>query len=272
MKKYLAVLGLISFVIAPAISFAGLEGFSGVTEVNRITSTSPSELYEVTYHIKKGWNFLPYPILNGRDAETGKSSCWKQDDQRGNIQATNLDYVYMYEPNTSTLPNNRVSYYVGGKTEEWNNEPLSSYKKSIWSIPEPNKKMTLPINWVYSDQNCDFSFRSRWIDTENYKETSDALKGGNIPCTSDYCPLKLEKGWQVVLQLFPGFTWNEIKGDCVIEEINFWSPSSQSYTVGDQEKQNALGIFMSARIEKGDYFKPIMMKVQNTCMLKYNSQ
>jgi hypothetical protein len=132
--------------------------------------------------------------------------------------------------------------------------------------------MTLPINWVYSDQNCDFSFRSRWIDTENYKETSDALKGGNIPCTSDYCPLKLEKGWQVVLQLFPGFTWNEIKGDCVIEEINFWSPSSQSYTVGDQEKQNALGIFMSARIEKGDYFKPIMMKVQNTCMLKYNSQ
>jgi len=261
----------------------GLDQFPGVTEVNQVISSHPnyneisqqyslsaSELYEVTYHIKKGWNFLPYSILNGRDAVTGKASCWKQDDQRGNIQATILDYVYMYEPDTSILPENRVDYYVGGKTEDWDVQPLQSYKSSIRSIPEPNKGMTLPINWVYSSKDCDFLFYSRWIDTENYKETSDALKAGSTPCTSDYCPSKLEKGWQVVLQLLPGFTWNEIKGDCVIEEINFWYSGQQQYVVGANEKEENLNIFMNTKVEKEDYFKPVMMKVKDSCTLRYS--
>ena len=201
---------------------------------------------------------------------TGKASCWKQDDQRGNIQATILEYVYMYEPDMSVLPEKHESYYVGGKVEEWDVQPLSDYQSSIWGIAEPNKQMTLPINWVYSPQDCDFLFYSHWIDEQNYKETAQALKDGNIPCTSDYCPLKLEKGWQVVLQLFPGFTWNEIKGDCVIEEINFWNPTNQTYIVGSHEKKEKLDIFMNTMIEKEDYFKPVMMKVKDTCTLRYS--
>ena len=113
-------------------------------------------------------------------------------------------------------------------------------------------------------------FYSRWIDEQNYQETSQALKDGSIPCTSDYCPLKLEKGWQVVPQLFPEFTWNEIKGKCVIEEINFWDPMSQSYTVGSHEKQENLNIFMNTIIQKEDYFKPMMMKVKDECTLSYS--
>jgi hypothetical protein len=275
---FLTILSLSVFVYA-----GGLDGFPGVTEVKKVTSSHPnydeisqqysltaSELYEVKYHIKKGWNFLPYPILNGRDAVTGKASCWEQDDQRGNIQATILEYVYMYEPDMSVLPENHESYYVGGTAEEWDVQPLSNYQSSIWGIAEPNKKMTLPINWVYSPQDCDFLFYSRWIDEQNLEETTQALKDGSIPCTADYCPLKLEAGWQAVLQLFPGFTWNEIKGDCIIEEINFWNPTSQTYTVGSHEKQENLDIFMNTMIEKEDYFKPIMMKVKDTCTLRYS--
>ena len=270
-KKEIILIMLLTLINIAIVSASLLDQFPGVTEVKKVTSLTASELYEVTYHINKGWNFLPYPILNGRDAVTGKASCWKQDDQRGNIQATILDYVYMYEPDSSILPDKHESYYVGGETKDWDVQPLLSYKSSIWGIAEPNKQMTLPINWVYSPQDCDFLFYSSWIDAENYKETSDALKAGNIPCNSDYCPLKLEKGWQVVLQLFPGFAWNEIKGDCVIEEINFWDSVSQTYTVGSDEKQENLGRFMNTMIEKEDYFKPIMMKVKEECTLSYSS-
>jgi hypothetical protein len=281
MNKRLATISiLVCLQLMALVSAEGLDGFTGVTEVQQVTfshpnyqeisqqySLSASELYEVTYHIKEGWNFLPYPILNGRDAVTGKASCWKQDDQRGNIQATILDYVYMYEPDMAILPDNHVNYYIGGKTEEWDVQPLYDYKSSIWSISEPNKKSTLPINWVYSSVNCDFLFYTRWLDTANYKETTDALMSGNVPCTSDFCPLKLEAGWQVVPQLFPGFAWNEIKGDCLIEEINFWNPTGQSYTIGSNEKQENLDVFMNTKISKQDYFKPILMKVKNDCML-----
>lgn len=279
-NKVLSLFILAVLILSFSVYAAGLDGFSGVTEVTKVTSSHAnykeiseqypqSDLYEVKYHIHEGWNFLPYSILNGRDSVTGKSTCWKQDDQRGNIQATVLDYVYIYEPDASTLPEQRVGDYVGGSVEDWSNSPLNRYQQSIWSIPEPNKKMTLPVNWVYSSQDCDFVFYTYWLQEDNLKETTDALKGGNIPCTSDYCPLKLEEGWQVVLQLFPGFTWDEIKGDCVIEEINFWNSESQVYTVGPQEKEENLKIFMSTLIEKEDYFKPIMMKLQNDCTLEY---
>ncbi len=274
------LVSIVIFLLLINLASAGLGAFDGVVEVNKVMPNHPnyleisqqypifsSELYEVTYHIKTGWNFLPYPILNGRDAVTGKATCWKQDDQRGNIQATNLNYVYMYEPNASILPDNHIDYYVGGRIEDWSSSPLSDYQKSIWSISEPNKQNSLPVNWVYSSENCDFLFYTYWLDSQNYKETSDALRAGTIPCTEDYCPLRLEEGWQVVLQLFPGFSWEEIKGDCIIEKVNFWDSTAQVYALTDSDSSSYLEGFMSQEIGVEDYFKPILMKINKTCTL-----
>ena len=131
--------------------------------------------------------------------------------------------------------------------------------------------MTLPINWVYSPEDCDFLFYSRWIDEQNLEETSQALKEGNIPCTSEYCPLKLEKGWQVVPQLFPGFTLNEIKGDCIIERVNFWDSTAQVYAIGDEDAASFLENIMNIKIEIEDYFKPVLMKVGDACTMGFEA-
>ncbi len=272
------VLFLLSFVSA-----GGFDKFSGVIDIKKVDTYHPNydeifqqyaidayQSYEVTYHLKEGWNFLPYSILNGRDAVTGKASCWKQDDQRGNIGATILEYVYMYEPNASILPESHNGNYIGGALEEWDRKPLSEYRKNIWGIAEPSEKMNMPINWVYSPKDCDFLFYSGWLDAQNYQEGLEALKEGKIPCTENSCPLKLEKGWQVVLQLFPGLTWNELKGDCIVEEINFWNPINQNYVLSQDRKQENLEEFMNTKIEKEDYFKPVLMKIKNDCVMGFN--
>ncbi|MBT3404550.1 hypothetical protein HN832_03575 [archaeon] len=264
---------LLGILIYTNIISAQLADFDGVTEVQKVTSSHPDyeaisqqyaleayQAYEITYRIRRGWNFLPFSLLDGRDSVTGKASCWKQNDQSGDFGATVLEYIYLYEPNASILPNNKLGYYVGGYVEEWKEEPLKSYQKDLRGIPEPNSKMTLPINWVYSPIDCEFKFYTGWLDEVNYEETSNFIKEGNLNLT-------LEKGWQVILQLFPGFSWNEIKGDCIIEEINFWQPDVQVYSLLPEDSATFTSSFLDRVVGIEDYFKPIMMKIKDSCTL-----